>query len=65
MNSFENKNIGCGIFLDIFKAFDTMDHSILLGKLSKYGICGVTLKWFKSYLSEFSQYVSLDTSLSS
>ena len=42
-----------------------MDHSIVLGKLSKYGIRGITLKWFKSYLSERYQYMSLDTSFSS
>ena len=47
------------------KAFDTMDHSILLGILTKYGICGITLKSFKSYLSEHYQYVSLDTFFSS
>ena len=65
INSFENNNIDCGIVLDISKEFDTMDHSILLGKLSKYGIRSITLKWYKSYLSERYQYVSLDTSSSS
>ena len=64
-DSFENNNISLSIFLDISKAFETIDHSILLGTLSKYGIRGVTSKWFKSYLSERYWYVSLDTSLSS
>ena len=62
ITSFENNNIGCGIFLDISKAFDAMDHSILLCIPVKYGIRGITLKWLKGYLSERYQYVSRDTS---
>ena len=40
------------------KAFDTVDHQILLAKLSHYGIRGVSNDWFKSYISNRSQYVS-------
>ena len=52
INSFENHEISRLIFLDISKAFETMDHSILIGRLSKYGIRGIVLKWLQSYLSE-------------
>ena len=56
----DNGNIGCGVFVDMQKAFDIVDHQILLAKLNHYGICGVLNDWFKSYLSNQNQYVSIN-----
>ena len=44
-------NIGCGVFVDLQRVFDTADHQILLAKLKHYGIPGVSNDWFKSCLS--------------
>ena len=47
-----------GVFLDFSKAFDTVDHNIILQKFDIYGIRGLALKWFGSYLSNRMQYVT-------
>ena len=54
------ENIGRGVFVDLQKASDTVDHQMLLAKLNHYGICGVSNDWFKSYLSNHNQYVSVN-----
>ena len=46
--------------MDLSKAIDTLDHSILINKLAYYGIHGTALKWFKSYLTGRSLYVEID-----
>ena len=50
----------CGVFIDLKKAFDTVDHSILLDKLDYYGFRGTMNLWFKSYLSNRSQTTEID-----
>ena len=57
--SIDNGTYSCGIFLHLSKAFDTVDHKILLAKLEYYGIRGVPNDWFVSYLSNRKQFVSL------
>ena len=56
----DNSNFACGIFIDLQKAFDTVDHEILLKKLEYYGIKGVANKWFNSYLSNRHQFVTIN-----
>ena len=63
-NSLDNRKFGCGIFLDLQKAFDSVNHAILLLKLEHYGIRGIALDWFKSYLSARKQYVIINGSKS-
>ena len=54
-----------GIFNDLSKGFDLLDHKILIDKLNRYGIRGIPLDWFTSYLENRQQYVNIDDSTSS
>ena len=56
-SSINNKQFTIGILIDLSKAFDTVDHNILLKKLEHYGIRGIALRWFSSYLSDRRQFV--------
>ena len=58
--SLDSGDIVIGLFLDLKKAFDTVNHDILLRKLHAYGIRGNILTWFNSYLTYRSQFVALD-----
>ena len=60
IDALENKETACSIFLDFAKAFDTVNHEILLKKLYHYGIRGLPLNWFTSYLSNRKQIVKLN-----
>ena len=48
------------VFIDLAKAFDTVDHDILLSKLEYYGVCDESLPWFKNYFTGRKQFVHID-----
>ena len=60
LNSFEKNNFTVGVFIDLSKAFDTVNHDVLIKKLSYYGINTNNLAWFSSYLRNRQQYISAD-----
>ena len=52
--------VAIGVFCDLEKCFDTISHSILIRKLSKIGIKGIELEWFRNYLRDRKQFVSVN-----
>ncbi len=58
----DNRNTPISIFLDLSKAFDTLDHHILIKKLEYYGLNGLSIKLMESYFLNRKQYVEIDES---
>ena len=56
----DNRLYSAGIFIDLSKAFDTVDPLISLSKFEHYGIRGMPLAWFQNYLSFSQQFVSIN-----
>ena len=64
-SAFDRREHAIGVFLDLSKAFDTVNHVILFDKLEHYGIRGLALEWVKSYFSERKQFVEFNNVRSS
>ena len=58
MDTLDKGQFACAVFVDLQKAFDTVDHKILLSKLCHYGVRGIPLSLFESYLSGRLQFVT-------
>ena len=56
----DKKTFTCGVFIDCKKAFDTVNHTIMLDKLYHYGIRGIVHEWFSSYLGNRTQTTHID-----
>ena len=56
----DNKTYTCGVFIDLEKAFDTVNHKLLLDKLKHYGVSGTANKWLESYLSNRKERVKFN-----
>ena len=64
-HAIDNDKYTLAVFMDLSKAFDTIDLNILLSKLYHYGFRGISYDWFASYLSNRKQYVSYQNTKSS
>ena len=57
----DGRQFACGIFIDLEKAFDTVSRDMPLEKVNHYGIRGIANDWFRSYLSDITQFVFIDS----
>ena len=62
-SSFEKNHFTLGVFLDLSKVFDTVDHGILITKLENYGVNGNNLPWFQSYLKNRKQHLNFNNKI--
>lgn len=60
IDAFDRKQVAIGIYIDFSKAFDLINHSILLSKLYMYEVWGVAYNLFKTYLAQRTQYVDVN-----
>ena len=58
-STIDNKRCCAGVFIDLQKAFYTVDHDLLVTKLNEYGIRGISNKWIQKYLTHRKQYVNI------
>jgi hypothetical protein len=55
----DDKQLAFGIFFDLSKAFDVINHNLLLTKLESYGLRGISHAWMRSYLTDRAQFVEI------
>ena len=60
LNNIDSQKVNMTMFLDLKKAFDTVNHKILLEKLFRYGVQGKVINWFRSYLIERKQFCKIN-----
>ena len=59
----KKNNFTLGVFIELSKTFDTVDHHILISKLENYGVNGNNLRWFQSYLKNRKQYLNFNNKI--
>ena len=59
-SSFEKNHFTLGVFIDLSKAFATVDHDVLITKLENYGVNGNKLRWFQSYFKNHKEYLNFN-----
>ena len=59
-SALHNDQFVCGVFIDLQKTFDTVNHKIHLSKMNHYGIKGIPYEWFKSYLTNRQQFTTVN-----